>query len=135
MPCFFTDQICFSYICKGSLSYYFCQIVYNSNLQRRLLKVSYLGTKGKLDTLPGWCFSTTEIRFSYFCRSPRKHSCILRLILAQLYTCRKSCHLKQMIDDGHSLLKNLWWIKVIITVNLTNWAKDWSTFYCTQWPI
>ena len=68
-PCFLMDQIPFSYFCKGSPNIHFSRIkisILNTGFMSKML-VSYIGTLGKLATLPGGHFINGLICFGYFC--------------------------------------------------------------------
>ena len=93
-PCFLTDQIYFSYLARRSPSDYFYQIILNSDKW-------FQNRRSSKFLSPRWrpCFLTDQISFGFFCRgSPREHSCEVWLKLAEWY--RKSCHLKEIVDDG-----------------------------------
>ena len=66
---FLTDQISFSYFCRGSPNNHFYQIIFNSDhwFQKMMFKVPYIGTQEKWATpRGGHVFLTDQVRFSYF---------------------------------------------------------------------
>ena len=75
---FLTNKISFQYFCTGLPSDHFCQIIFNCDhwFQETIFLSFPKGTFINETGHAPWraaMFLTDQIRYSYFCRSPRAH--------------------------------------------------------------